>query len=932
MQFLSPHWLYLIPAILLLGFVWRRLGLFQPFRPIRALMLVMFGLIMAQPTIQKEQDSLELWVLLDRSDSTEGLIAQKLPEWDKLIKENQGRKDSLRYIDYAAEVVEQIENSETAVYTGNRKLTRTALAIENVLALATEERPSRILLFTDGYSTEPFDDLTDKLNKAGIPVDYRLVREETTDDFRVARIDLPTRAQTKEPFILGITVRGHEDGKVPITIMRDGEIISPESSEVELVNGVGKLEFSTRLFKPGSYEFSAQIHPVKDAHSGNNLSSKWIQITGGPRVIIISKYQNDPLALSLRNQGINVELVMEPTNLKIGMLSGAKAVIINNVPAHEIPTKFLDSLNFFVREQGGGFMMVGGKHSFGSGGYFESSIDALLPISMELKNDHRKLAVAMAIVMDRSGSMAMTVPSKGGKQISKMQLANNGAAIAIDLLGQQDSIGVYAVDSETEIVVLQQKIKNNKAKLKKAAMSVQSQGGGIYVYTGLKDAWDRLKKVNIGTKHIILFSDARDTEEPGGYKALIDEMNMADATISVIGLGTKADVDAKLLEDIAKRGKGRIFFTERAVDIPKLFAQETVTLARSAFIEEPVRTLATGHWTEISPTAFTWMTQVDGYNLSYAREDSTTDLISQDEYKAPLISHARKGIGRTAAISFPLGGEFSTTVRNWEQYGDFSQTVTQWLMGDKLPPGLGLKHHLDGTQLKIDLLYDTEEWSNKFAQTPPTIKIVEGPHGGDSYELQWKRIAPGRFSLTRDLEEGTLIRGSVKAGKFAIPFGPIIVGSSTEWAFEKQRLAELRALSSQTGGRQLTDLSKAWIRPPVLHYADLRLPIAITLLVFMLIDALLTRTGWRLPELDLIQRFKTSRQQSKATQEALVTSTIPNQVRNQTPSTTQTEEAALPKVKPAKPESVTAKEKAVNTDASQTQRQSRFSRAKKGRK
>ncbi len=758
MQFLSPHWLYLIPAILLLGFVWKVLGLFHPFRLLRVVMVVLFGLIMAQHTAQKVQDSLELWVLLDRSDSTEGLIAQKLPEWDKLLKENQGRKDSLRYIDYAAEVVEQIENTETAIYTGNRKLTRTPLAIENVLALAKKERPSRILLFTDGYSTAPFDDLTDKLNKAGIPVDYRLVREETTDDFRVARIDLPTRAQTMEPFILGVTVRGHEDGKVPITIMRDGEVISPEGAEVELINGVGKLEFSTRLFNPGSYEFSAQIHPVKDAHSGNNVSSKWIQITGGPRVIIISKYENDPLALSLRNQGINVELVMQPADLKIGMLSGAKAVIINNVPAHEIPTKFLDSINFFVRDQGGGFMMVGGKHSFGSGGYFESSVDALLPISMELKNDHRKLAVPMAIVMDRSGSMGMTVPSVGGKQISKMQLANNGAAVAIDLLGQQDSIGIYAVDSETEIVVMQQKIKNNKAKLKKTAMSVQAQGAGIYVYTWLKDAWDRLKKVNIGTKHIILFSDAQDTEEPGGYMALIDEMNKANATISVIGLGTKADTDAKLLEDIAKRGKGRIFFTERAVDIPKLFAQETVTLARSAFIEEPVRTLATGHWTEISPTAFKWMPQVDGYNLSYAREDSTTDLISRDKYKAPLISHARKGIGRTAAISFPLGGEFSTAVRNWDQYGDFTQTVTQWLMGDKLPPGLGLRYQLDGTQLKIDLLYDTEEWSNKFAQSPPAIKIVEGEHGGESYELQWKRIAPGRFSLTRDLEEGTLIR------------------------------------------------------------------------------------------------------------------------------------------------------------------------------
>ena len=41
--------------------------------------------------------------------------------------------------------------------------------------------------------------------------------------------------------------------------------------------------------------------------------------------------------------------------------------------------------------------MAGGKKSFAAGGYFESAIDPLLPVSMELKQEHRKLMVAMAI-------------------------------------------------------------------------------------------------------------------------------------------------------------------------------------------------------------------------------------------------------------------------------------------------------------------------------------------------------------------------------------------------------------------------------------------------------------------------------------------------------------------------------------------------------
>ena len=135
-------------------------------------------------------------------------------------------------------------------------------------------------------------------------------------------------------------------------------------------------------------------------------------------------------------------------------------------------------------------------------------------------------------------------------------------------------------------------------------------------------------------------------------------------TISVIGLGTDKDVDSALLEDIAKRGNGRIFFSNEPMDIPKIFAQETVTIARSAFIKDPVGAQATGRWAEISPKPFDWLKQADGYNLSYAREDATVSLVSTDEYLAPLVAHARRGLGRSAAVSFPLGGEYSETRQN----------------------------------------------------------------------------------------------------------------------------------------------------------------------------------------------------------------------------------------------------------------------------
>ncbi|MGJ8634533.1 MAG: VWA domain-containing protein [Luteolibacter sp.] len=837
MSFDYPESFLLLPLVALLAWFFPRLGLFRPLRVVIVLVIVC---ALAVPRIQKQKNALDLVVLLDRSESTEDLIDKGLPEWTRLLEGSKpGRDDTLRFVNFAGEVADVgIDGSS---FTGSRKLTKTSLAISNVMARLDEERPTRLLVFTDGYATEPLVEAVAQMTKRGVPLDFRLVRDEETEDVRLARLGFPNRVQVGEPYLISVLVRGSVDGEVPLILWRNGQLLV--ETKVMIKDGVGTAEFTDRISKVGSYEYEGEIRPEVDAHPGNNRMKRWIEITGGPRLLLLTKYVDDPVAKAMADMDFDVQVVNNFSQLKPGILAGTKAVIFNNVPAHEIPGDFMRAMDFFVKEQGGGFMMAGGDRSFGSGGYFQSEIDDLLPVSMELKSEHRKLAVALAIVMDRSGSMGMTVA--GGK--SKMDLANSGAVSAVNLLGNMDQITVFAVDSEPSKVIPLTRVGGEQQKINQRVRKISAGGGGIYVYTGLKAAWEELRKSQAGTRHVILFTDTRDTEEPGAYKKLIGEMTAEGATISVIGLGTNKDVDAALCEDIAKLGNGRIFFSNRPVDIPQIFAQETVTIARSAFLDEPVQVLASGRWSEISPKPLKWMAEVGGYNLSYARKDSTVSLVSKDEYAGPLVAHARRGLGRTAAVSFPLGGEHSKEVREWDGYGDFVQTMGRFLMGQDTPPGIALRHKVDGTRLKLDLLYDAEEWGGELSRNPPVVKLQD-EMGGAVYELPWRRISPGHFSLTKELEEGSVVKGAVRVGENALGFGPVSVGSSVEWAFDPERLAELRQVSYQTKGRELLNLEDAWLRPPYVAANALSLPLGILLAMLVLLDALVTRTGWKLPE------------------------------------------------------------------------------------
>src|SRR5690606_35611654 len=121
--------------------------------------------------IDRQEDALDLWVLLDRSESTEDLVDRGLPEWKRLLEQSKpSRKDRMIFHDYAAEIVES--GKDGATFTGSRKMTRTGLALSHIAALAEENRPSRVLLFTDGFSTEPLHEAAAQLQERGIPLDF----------------------------------------------------------------------------------------------------------------------------------------------------------------------------------------------------------------------------------------------------------------------------------------------------------------------------------------------------------------------------------------------------------------------------------------------------------------------------------------------------------------------------------------------------------------------------------------------------------------------------------------------------------------------------------------------------------------------------------------------------------------------------------------
>lgn len=822
----APQWLLLLPAFALLAWRMPRAVLWKP---LRATCLVLLTLYLAQPEWRMSIPGMDLWVLEDRSASAAEALAPRLPEIERLLEAGRGANDRLFFVDFASAPVER---QAGIAFEPSVDATRLRLALEYTLARRDPKRAVRILAVTDGFSTESLDGLDTALRKAGVPLD---VRWETSaaDDPRLTELKVPSRVQPGEGFLLEVSGLAPKDGEIPYEVTSDGEKIG--KGTLMFTGGRGAARIATRSNRPGAHYYEVRLLS-NDSRQGNNVVSAWVEVVAGPSVLLISAYPDDPLAEVLRTGGYSVELVTDTLSLQPGLLTGPRVVVFNNVPAHRVPAPFLEALDFFVREQGGGLLMAGGRLSFGAGGYFESPVDPLLPVSMELRQEHRKLAVAMAIVLDRSGSMA----AGAGAGITKMDLANEGAARAIELLGPSDAVTVLAVDSEPHEIVPLVKVEGSAAELGAQVRRIQSAGGGIFVYKGIEAAWRELQKSKAGQRHVILFADAADAEEPGAYKELLAEMTGQGATVSVIGLGSATDSDAAFLEDVAARGKGRIFFNADPAQLPALFAQETVAIARSAFITEPTGLVDAGGWREISAQPLDWLKSVDAYNLSYLRPEANAIALSTDEYKAPLVASWVRGAGRAAALCFPVAGELSDSFRAWPQASDFERTLIRWLLPAAPPAGTSLRTQVIGEDLVVELLCD-EAWVRKFAEQPP--RLVLANNSGTPFEIPWEKIEPGRYLARTPLPGIGWLRGVVQAGSEHWSFGPLSTGRDPEWDSDPENQKALRDLSAASGGKDVNDLRTAWQRPPREDVASLQKGILLVLLAVFLSEVAITR--WR---------------------------------------------------------------------------------------
>jgi Mg-chelatase subunit ChlD len=843
-SFLFPELLLLIVPLLFVYF-WR--GRATAFGGIvRVFMLVLLALLAAVPLAPFGGRGVDVVIVADLSRSMPRESRGRMREIITLLEERRATGDRVGIVTYGREArLERLpeEFGETAdfVQEVDRDGSDLGGAIGLAASLIPRSRPGRLIVLSDGESNgTPVMAAAHDAAARRLPIDFRLFTRGAAADIAVESLDLPDMVDEREPFQFTASVRTDRTVETAAVLFRDGVEVARTTRTFQ--PGPTQLTFRDMIDRPGIARYRLELVADGDRVPENNIGDGAVRVQAPATILLVNASGGpDNFSRALSAGKLDVRTItpaampQEPADLL-----AYRAVILENVPAGEVRPPALAALVRFVTDLGGGLLLTGGSGSFGVGGYFKSALDSSLPVSMEVSNEHRKLSLAMAVALDRSGSMAM--PAGDGR--TKMDLANLGTCAAIETLGPSDEVGVIAVDSAPH-VISPLTTASEKDRICDEVRRIQSMGGGIFTYTALVTAATMIQESNKGTRHIVLFADASDAEEPGDYERLLATLTPLGITVSVIGLGSESDSDAAFLKDVAARGQGRIHFTATAEDLPRLFAQEAITVARSSFVTEPTAARTLPDLVLLGELPASPFPNLDGYNLTYLRPGATMGAVTTDEYDAPVLAFWHRGLGRVAALTAEVDGQYSRRLNAWNGFQGFAVGLGRWLLGGDPPSGVAASIDRQGGQGIVRVELDpgrTQSGPDDVRMATATMVAPDDRTGGASQRLTLAWVGEDTLEARFPVQKAGMYLGAVQLGNGTVlPLAPLSLPYSPEFEPRedpKEGPKTLGEIARITGGVERTawddvfDVRRLRSR----QVRDLVLPLVLLLLVVHVIE------------------------------------------------------------------------------------------------
>jgi uncharacterized membrane protein len=606
-------------------------------------------------------------------------------------------------------------------------------AMERAMLNAWQTMPpdtlNRVLLVSDGNETSGNAVAAAKRAAAhGLKVFTAPYEMETKEEVLLEDLVVPSEVKKGQSFAVSAIAHATTATKAQFTLYRDGFKI--QEKEIELKAGANTLTFQETKAKEGLVKYELRVKAAKDFFSDNNVAAGLVSVSGEPKVLLLEKNERDGrfLARALEAENIRVD-VREGKGMpgSLEELAAYDAVLFSDVPATDVNVRQMNLLRSYVEDLGGGFVMLGGQDSFGLGGYYRTAIEDALPVRMRSEKKKDTPGLALMLIIDRSGSM----------EGEKIQVAKEAAIAATELLTERDYVGVLAFDTEVFVIAELQSAANKLGII--SSIERVDAGGGTSMYPPMVRGHEMLQQITAALKHCIILTDG--VSQPGDFQGITTTMAGEQITVSTVAVGQ--DIDAELLQGIARWGRGRFYQTTDPHDIPQIFTKETMTASKSSLIEEPFLPQVLRDEQVIRGLDWKNAPFLFGYVVTSAKPTANTALMT--ERGDPLYVSWRFGLGKSAAFMSDAKSKWAGDWVRWPGFGQFWAQVVRDVMRTTQHRGAETTLAVQGDHGRI--VIDTADEQGAFVNGLKTVAQLVKPDLSLA-ALNLLQTAPGRYEAS----------------------------------------------------------------------------------------------------------------------------------------------------------------------------------------
>ncbi len=349
-----------------------------------------------------------------------------------------------------------------------------------------------------------------------------------------------------------------------ITIVRNGQTLDQRA--VTIAPGQTRYDFPVHTESAGLVNYRATFKPANpalDTYPEDDSLQGWVGIGAQRKVLIVTGSQRDAKYLDplVRRLGLDPTIVVADNGAWNGSPRGYDLVVLNNVSRAHVAPSAQSALVQYVAE-GGSLAMVGGDQSFGLGGWQDSPVARVMPVSMKPPERHERKR-ALVLIIDKSGSMGRN---------DKLEYAKAAALTVTKTLSDSDMISVIGFDSQPFVVIPLESVGASRPYFSELIDRLKARGT-TFLMPALEEAERTLAQSGAAIKHVVILTDGETGGTAAMYYDLVSSMHRdGGVTISTIAIGREANLD--LLESIAKYGGGGFYQTDSPANLPELFLED----------------------------------------------------------------------------------------------------------------------------------------------------------------------------------------------------------------------------------------------------------------------------------------------------------------------------------------------------------------------